>query len=236
MDSLEFDVKRALVKSPSNRMQWHNIRDELFGKYTQYDKASFTTILNRKIQKMNGIEKESLGHQQVFYFISKNYLKKVTEETDRELAHRRFDEIWDTFTSEQRKRELKYLLNQRLMPGVIYGRIGNDLLSFFEEQFQDYITRLENPSEDISKKYSPPERKKYLKELANNLSDIKKFKSNPFFKKQDISDEKFTKLLSLTKEFTEKIVEPKYAGRMDEAIQDLMRKAIQEEENKKLEI
>ena len=122
------------------------------------------------------------------------------------------------------------------MPGVIYGKIGNDLLSFFEEQSQDYITRLENPSEEINKKYSPPERKKYLKEISNNLSDIKKLKSNPFFKKQDISDEKFNNILSLIKDFTEKIVEPKYAGMMDKAIQDLMRKAIQEEETKKLEI
>jgi hypothetical protein len=75
----------------------------------------------------------SLGHQRVFYFVARENFSKVSEEIDREIAHRRFDDVWDSFSPEQRKRELQNLLKQRSEPMMILQNLNLEMLPFLEK-------------------------------------------------------------------------------------------------------
>jgi len=234
MDSLEFDIKRALATSPNAQLQWHRIRDELYPKYEkEYEKGSFTTVLHRKLKKMRlsgDIDKKGVGHQEVFYFIPKKNLPKIGEELDRELAHRRFDEVWDSFSPEQRKRELKTLYGQRLQAFMVTNAVIMEIASIIKDQSESVVSRLKNPTEEIEATYSPQEREQFLKELQNGLAELEKLEKDTANNQQKlVSDDAFKEWLNLTKEFVEKVVEPKYSGNWKRAILDLMKKAVEEQ-------
>jgi hypothetical protein len=233
VNSLEFDVKYALITSPHAQLQWHRIRDELYPKYeNEYEKGSFTTVLHRKLRKMlmsGDIEKKGVGHQEVFYFIPKKNLKKIREELDRELAHRRFDEVWNAFSPEQRKRELKTLYGQRAQAFMITNNIIMEIAESIKEMSTCYISSLQNPTEEGEAKYSPQEREQLLKELQNGVVELEKMEKRSVNHQKVISDSVFQERLNLTKEFIEKVVEPKYSGNWEKAFFDLMRKALAEQ-------
>jgi len=236
MNKMEYDTKRALLTSPNAELQWHELRNELFKKYEKEyaDKASFTTILHRKLQNMNYVEKKSLAHQRVFYFIAKENLLKVSEEIDRETAHKRFDEVWDSFTPEQRKRELQNLLRQRNEPIMILQNFSREMLPLLKESREEVLTwikRLEKPSKEIKAKYSEEERRRRLRELRSAFEEATNVEDNIRSIQNRVSDEDFKSWLNIVKEFTNRIVEPKYHGNFQQAIQDLMKKAIIEQEN-----
>ncbi len=234
MEPLEFDVKRALITSPNAELQWHVIRNELFKKYEKEynDKKSFTTILHRKLQKMSDIEKKSLGHQNVFYFIPKVNLTRVSEAIDRETAHRRFDEIWSSFTPEQRKRELQFLLRERIQPYLILQNFLAQIAPILEEQATSLITKIKNPTEETKNKYSEAKRKEILRISQDALSYSQRIKAEHTREKEmTVDEETFRNRFKLLKEFMDKVVEPKYSGMFNEAILDLMQKAINEQDN-----
>jgi hypothetical protein len=238
MNKLEYDTKRALLTSPNSELQWHELRDELFKKYEKEyaDKASFTTILHRKLQNMDFIEKKSLAHQRVFYFISKENLLKVSEEIDRETAHKRFDKVWDSFSPEQRKRELQNLLRQRSEPIMILQNFSLELLPLLSASREDALTwikKLETPSEEIMAKYSEEERIKKLRELHSVVEEAIKTEDSIRSIQNPVSDENFESQLNLLKEFMNKVVEPNFSGNFQEAIHDLMRKAIEQQNKNK---
>ena len=70
---------------------------------------SFKTVLHRKLQKLqlsgdvSKTNRKKEGHMGAFYYIFKKNLSKIKAELDRELAHKKFDEIWSAFSPEQRK-------------------------------------------------------------------------------------------------------------------------------------
>ena len=233
VNSLEFDVKCALITSPNAQLQWHKIRDELYPKYEkEYEKGSFTTVLHRKLSKMlisGDIDKKGVGHQEVFYFIPKKNLQKIKEELDRELAHRRFDEVWNAFSPEQRKRELKNLYGKSSQALLVINRVIMEIASMAKEQSESLVLRLENPTEEIEAKYSPQEREQFLKELQKGLFELEKIEKNSAKQQELDSEVAFQERLDLTKEFVEKVVEPKYSGNWDRAILDLMKHAVEEQ-------
>jgi ubiquitin-protein ligase len=236
MDSLELDIKRALMTSPNLQLQWHEIRDELYEKYKQYDKATFTTTLHRKLMKFlvsGEIEKKEIGHQEVFYYIPKKRQKKINEELERELAHRTFDEIFESFTPQQRKRELQNLLKQRQLPVVLMRNILLELVPFMEEQTKLLSARLENPTDETKAKQSPAEREHSLKELRRMQEEVEKIKKDILWEKQRVvAPEDLKAQLNLIHEFIALVVEPKYSGKFFEAVTDLMRKAVEDEKRR----
>ena len=233
MDSLEFDIKRALATSPNSQLQWHIIRDELYPKYEkEYDRGSFTTILQRKMDKIRlsgEIDKKVVGHQKVFYYIPSDNLQRIRDDLDRELAHRRFDEIWNTFSPEQRKRELKHLYGQSFLAIALTRNIAQEIASVVKDQSESLILRLKNPTEEIETKYSAQEREQYLKQLQNGVSDLQKMEDDIREQQKLVNDNAFHELLNLTKEFMDKVVETKYSGNWNLAILTLMKKAVEEQ-------
>ena len=127
--------------SPNAELQWHRLKNELFKKYTNYTEDTFKTTLHRKLKKLiilGDIEKKSSGHQEVYYVIKKKRLSKIKEQLDRELAHTLFDDAWNSFTPEQRKRELQNLLNERGKVIMTVQNIELELLSFLMEQLESF--------------------------------------------------------------------------------------------------
>lgn len=236
IDSLEFDIKRALVTSPNAKMQWKKIRDELLKKYTNYDEDTFTTTLQRKLKQLynkGDLRKKSVGHQEVYYYIPKNRVLQIKEQLDRELAHTLFDKAWESFSPDQRKRELQYLLNQRGHVTTILQNMKLGLSSFVVEQIESNIPRLENPTEDIKSKFSLEERERISEQLKK---DLKKINLTILDKKDEmkskIDEKKFESEISFMKEFLEKVVEPNYSGNFVEAVRDLMKKALEKEKKR----
>jgi hypothetical protein len=239
IDPLEYDVKRALATSPNNQLQWHKIRNELYEKYEKEygDKNSFTTILQRRLQKLRNsgdIDKKEAGHQEVFYFIPKKRLMKIKEALDREAARQAFDEIWDSFTPEQRKRELQNLLKQWQLGVMMTRNQVQELISPLEELIELYVAQLENPTEETKAKHSPAERERFLRELQQLEGEAEKIKTDIAHDKQQvITQEELKAKLNLIHEFSALVVEPRYSGKWNEAVMDLMREAIEEQKQKK---
>ena len=233
IDSLEFDIKRALVMSPNAELQWHKIRNELLKKYTNYTEDTFTTTLQRKLKKLiisGDIEKKSSGHQEVYYFIEKKRLSKIKEQLDRELAHTLFDDAWNSFTPAQRKRELQYLLNQRGEVITILQKSSLDLLSYAKEEAESLISRLENPTEEMKQKYSSQDRENILKQVKNQVKQMEKITTNLTGDKENrITEQKVRAEMIFINEFMEKVVELNYGGNFRGALRDLMKRALEEE-------
>lgn len=233
MDQMEFDIKRALVTSPNAQLQWHKIRDELYPKYElQYEKGSFTTVLHRKLTKLvvaAEIEKNSLSHQEVMYFIPKKNLSKIRNELDRALAHRRFDEIWDSFSPEQRKRETINLLGQSQKSMELTTSFIEEISLILRNNCQSLVEKLNNSENDNL--YTEEQRQSLLMQLQTQISDLDKMHKESQ-KKQLTSENQFNEWLSIVKTFVEKVVEPEFGGDWNKAILFLMKKAIVEQESK----
>ncbi len=238
MDALEFDIKRALATSPNSQLQWHKLRNELYKKYEkEYEANTFTTTLHRRLQKFivsGDMKKKGLGHQEVFYFLPKKRLMKIKEDLDKEVARRTFDEIWDSFTSEQRKRELQNLLKQRQLPVILLQTVALELISSVEELAKLPIAQFENPTEEIKTKHSQAEREHFLRELRLLQGEAEKIKTDITSNKERLIVQEQLKIqLNLIQEFLTLVVEPKYSGNWNEAVMDLMRKTVEEEKQKK---
>jgi len=230
---LEWDIKYVLNASPEMRLQWRVIRDGIYKKYKgKYStKSSFSVILHRQLERLllsEDIEKEVVGHQEVFYYIPKSRQRKIEEELQREYAHKTFDEIWDKLTPEQRKKTVQNLTQHGQEITLIVREMIANLTAQLKEWIGQSISELENPSERSKEKYSPEQRTQFLRELHNLRSDCEKSGINARDKIQDI-EEKVRVRVNLIQEFIKKVVEPKYSGDWNVAFMDLMRKAVEEQ-------
>lgn len=234
MDSLEYDIKLVLALSPAMRLQWREIFKTLHPRYKKdyKTKSSFSVTLHRKLRRLidsGDLEKEEKGHQQVFYFIPKKRQKKVTEEIERACVLRKFDAFWDSFSLDQRKRIVRNSAVQQQFFVSYLMHFSLEFASMTQELVEPWITKLENPTEDIKAKYSQKEREQFLREFYDAQKALEKIKADMARDKQQvISKEEFRTLLSLTQEFMDKVV-PRYHGGWREAFTDLMRKAVEEQ-------
>lgn len=230
---MEYDIKLMLVLSPGMRLQWKEIFNPLYSKYEKEHKTknSFSVTLHRKLGNLihcGDLEKEEKGHQQVFYFVPKKHQKRVVEELERAYVFKKFDEFWDAFSLDQRKKIVRDFTAQQHLFILIMRNFSLEFLKMAQEYAEPWISRLENPTEDIKAQYSPEERKQFLKEFHDGQKELEKIKSNIVRDSQPISNEEFRELMKLTQEFMDEVV-PKYPRGWREAITDLMRKAIAEE-------
>jgi len=227
-----------LALSPAMRLQWREIFKALHPRYKKdyKTKNSFSVTLHRKLRKLvdaGDLDFEERGHQQVFYFIPKKRQKKVMEEIERASALRKFDAFWDSFSSDQRKRIIRDSVAEQQLFLSFMRNVSSEFLSMTQELVEPWISKLENPTEDIKTKYSQKEREQFLREFYDAQKALEKIKADMARDKQQvISEEEFRTLLSLTQEFMDKVV-PKYHGGWREAITDLMRKAVEEQNKRK---
>ena len=99
------------------------------------------------------------------------------------------------------------------------------------EEALTLIKKLETPSEEIMAKYSEEEIMQKLRELRSSVEEAIKVEEIIRSSQNRVSDEDFKSRLNLLKDFINKVVEPKYCGNLQEAIHDLMQKAIIEQDN-----
>jgi len=235
-DSLYWDVLTCLILTVDKRLRWREIRNTIHEKYEKiYDKETFEVMLNRVLKRLlqsGHVKKESKGHQQVYYFIPKKRQKEISEELDRRFAHEKLDEIWDVLTTEQRKKSVENLaLQSRLIIQSGKAFVKNFALSM-KDLIGVWVTELERPSRSVEEKYSPEKRQGFLRELGSLQEQLIRIETG-MTEEDKFLKEKYEQMIKLSLEFTNKVVDPCYNGRYNEAIEDLMRKAI-EEQNKKL--
>lgn len=233
LDSLEFDIKYLLLNSPQMRSQWRTLRD---GLHTNYEKGyksknSFGVVLQRRLNSLcssGDIEKEVKGHQRVFYLIQEQSRKKVERELNRELAHNALNKIWERLTPEQQKITVERLTEiQQLMVLTVQETFSN-VLGLMGELIDGWIGELKNPSESVKHRFSPAQRKQFLREFAELREQCKKKGIDAPVATQALK-ERLSSRVNLAKDFMEKVVEPDYAGNWDAAVMDLMRKAVEEQ-------
>jgi hypothetical protein len=233
---MEYDIKLMLAMSPAMRLQWKEIFNTLYAKYKNKHKTpnSFGVTLHRKLEKLirsSDLEKEEKGHQQVFYFIPKKRQEKVIEELERAYIFKKFDDFWDMFSLEQRKKIIRDSAAQQQLFILSMQNFTLQFLSMTQDLVEPWIAKLEKPTEDIKARYSPEERKKFLKELYMGRKELESIKSKIARDSQPIRQEEYRELMTLTQEFMNKVV-PKYPGGWREAFMDLMRKAVEEQTEK----
>ena len=233
-DSLLWDVLTSLVLSLNMRLQWKEIRDVTHKRYERYDKETFGVILNRVLKRLlhsGDIKRESLGHQKVYYFIPKQRKQKITDELVRRFMHKKMDEIWGKLSSNQRKKAVENLTLQHGMLIQAEKHLAETMVSGIKELAEVYSSNLEKPSENINKKYSLEE-KEELKRNIENLHILCNKMENDKAQEDNFIKAKWNEHLELSIEFMNKVVDPLYNGNGLEAIHNLMRNAI-EEQNKK---
>jgi len=233
LDPIEYDIKLMLTLSPAKKLRWREILNTLYPKYkkARRTKSSFSVTLNRKLKRLidsGDLEKEVKGHQQVFYFIPKKRQEKVNVEVERAYVFKNFDSFWDEFSLDQKKKIVRDTAAQQQLFIYFLQRISLKFLSKTQELLEPWISKLENPTEDIESKYTPEERKEFLKEFHKGRKELEKFKSEIAQDNQPLGKDKIEELLSLTQEFIDRVV-PKYPGGWREAMMDLMRKAVEQE-------
>lgn len=233
---MEYDIKLMLAMSPAMRLQWKEIFYTLYAKYKikPDTKNSFGVTLHRKLKRLirsGDLEKEEKGHQQVFYFVPKKRQKKVIEELERTYISKKFDDFWDKFSLDQRKKIMRDSAAQQHIFILSLRNAYLQFLSMAQDWVEPWIAKLEKPTEDIKAKYSPEERKEFLEEFYKGRKELESIKSEIARDSQPISQEEYRELMTLTQEFMNKIV-PKYPGGWREAFMDLMRKAVEEQKEK----
>jgi hypothetical protein len=236
MDLMEFDIKLMLILSPARKLQWKEIFNPLYRKHKEKyrTKNSFSVTLYRKLKAIvdsGDLEKEEKGHQQVFYSIPKTRQKKVMEEIEKAEVLKKFDAFWDSFSSEQRKKLIQESAVQQQLFVSSMQKFSIELLSGMQELAEPWISKLENPTEEIRAKYSKKERQKYLSEISDLRKELEALKNGIVRDAQPLKKE-FREIMSLTQEFMDEVV-PNYSGGWKEAIFDLMRKAILEQKTQK---
>lgn len=173
-----------------------------------------------------------LGHQEVFYFIRKRRKKKIKEELRKEFAHRKFDEIWDVLTVEQRKMLVKNLSLQSQSLVLASQRFVTNTALGFKELTEQWISELENPTEHTKQKHPPDQRTELLEELHSLHEQWRKMEIEVRRDKEQMHELQGVSA-SLVQEFMNEVVEPDYPEGWGAAIIDLMRKAVKEKKQKK---
>lgn len=232
-DSLFWDVLTALTLSVNTRLQWREIRDIVHKKYEKtYDKETFEVLLNRVLKRLlqsGYVKRDSKGHQEVYYFIPKQCQKEIIDELNRRFMHKKLDEIWERLSSEQRKRAVENLVQQQGMLIQAEKHLAKTVILSVKDISAIYLDGLNKPPESVAKEYSPEEKQKLATQLKSLQEDCVKMESG-MAEEDKFLREKFNELLGLSIEFTNKVVDPLYGGNGLKAVEDLMRKAIAEQD------
>jgi hypothetical protein len=236
-DPLFWDALTALALSVNMRLQWREIRDIVHKRYEKtYDKETFEVILNRILKRLlqsGYLKRDSKGHQEVYYFIPKKRKQEITEELNRRFMHKKLDEIWERLSSDQRKKAVENLVQQQGMLIQADRHLATTVILGVKDLGEVYLSDLNKPAESVRKEYSQ-EDKQELATLLSGLQDqCTKIESN-IANEDKFLIENFDAILELSLEFTNKIVDPLYNGNGREAIVDLMRKAIAEQDRNKI--
>ena len=234
-DALFWDVLTALALSVNTRLQWRENRDTVHKKYEKvYDKETFEAILGRVLRNLlqsGYVRKDIKGHQSVFYFIPKRRRQDVIDELNKRWVHKKLDEIWERLSSEQRKKAVESLVENQGMLIQAEKYLIKTLFQGLRELGEDWLSNLNQPSGTTKKDLSLEEKQSLsnqLQILQNQFVKIETEMAN----EDAVLKEKWKEYLELSFEFTNKVVDPFYHGNGLEAITDLMRKAI-DEQNKK---
>lgn len=235
-DSLFWDILTALALSVNMRLQWREIRDIVHKKYEgTYDKETFEVIFSRVLKRLfqeGYVKKDTVGHQEVYYFIPKQRQQEIVDELNKRFAHKKLDEIWERLSSEQRKKAVETIVFQSNLIIQSQKAMAMNLTSFIEDWIPELVSRV-NKAPEMPREYSPEEKRELLKEIGSLQEQIAEIETNETHE-NDFWKKKWEQMIELGLEFTNKVVDPLYNGRFNEAIEDLMRKAIAEQ-NRKLD-
>lgn len=231
---LDWDVLAYLMSAPGKRLRRREIRNALVKKY-KYEEESFDVILQRSLDRLlrSGLlKKHSKAHQLVYYYIPKSRQKEIGDEQQRRFAHRKFDEIWDQLTSEQRKKTVENLVQQTGLLLQSEKTFVKNLTTSFKDLMTQWISELEEPSESVRNKYSAEQRREFLEQFRSLKEEWMRLETD-IANEDNYWKERYGEMINLGMEFAKKVVEPCYNGRFNEAIEDLMRKAIEEQDKRK---
>jgi hypothetical protein len=231
-DSLFWDILAYLSMSVDHRLQWRELNDNLHIRYEKtYDKETFKTLLNRNLKRLRGegyVKTDDVGHQQVYYFIPKRKQKKIVEELGRHFAHRKLDEYWDTLSLDQRRKAIESLMAGHQMIAQAEKGVIVEVKNFAQSLIAQVEDRLKEENN-----YTPDEILKFKTAIHDSRDELSKITSGMTADEKYIR-EKWLVHFNLVVEFENKVVNPYYNGVWYEATADLMRKAIAEQEAKKL--
>ena len=216
------------------RLQWKELRDSLHKKYVQYDKESFEVLLSRalnRLVKSGDAKKDDKSHQEVYYYIPKRRQKKVIDEISKRFLYKKVDEFWERFSLEQKKRMAKDLAHSQMM--IIQGQkiFFKEMLTIFGGWANDSIGELNDPLKQKNLNYTDEEKIKLNNELTKLNSQCNKIENAMAVEDKYLVDN-FNSLVKLSFDFLNYVVDPLYDGNGQKAIQDLMRKAVEEQKNK----
>lgn len=235
INELQWDVLTCLVLSVNMRLQWKELRDSLFKKYPRYDKESFEVLLSRalgRLLKSGDLKKDDKSHQEVYYYIPKRRQQKIIDGISKRFLYKKVDEFWERFSLEQKKRAVKDLAYSQSMIMRVQRNFFKELLSIYGDWANDRVVELNNPLQqgDINR-YSTEEKAELNNMLAKLKADCAKIDSNLASEEKFVADN-LTALMELSLEFQNYVVDPIYEGNGYKAIQDLMRKAVEEQKRR----
>jgi hypothetical protein len=234
-DMPQWDVLTCLFLSATMRLQWKELRDNLHEKYAQYDKESFEVLLSRalsRLLKSGDLKKDDKSHQEVYYYIPKRRQQKVIDGISKRFLYRKVDEFWERFSLDQKKRLAKDLAYSQSMIIRVERNFIKELFSIFGSWANERIVELNNQSQQGNhSKYSAEERAELNNQLAKLKSDCAKMESNLVAEEKFVADN-LNALMELGLEFQNYVVASIYDGNGYKAIQDLMRKAVDEQKKK----
>jgi hypothetical protein len=234
-DELQWDVLTCLFLSVTMRLQWKELRDNLHKKYAQYDKESFEVLLSRaldRLLKSGDLKKDDKSHQEVYYYIPKRRQQKVIDGISKRFLYKKIDEFWERFSLDQKKRLAKDLAYSQSMIIRVERNFMKELFSIFGSWANDRIVELNTPlQQGDTRKYSAEERADLNNQLAKLKNDCAKMESNLTAEETFVADN-LNALMELSLEFQNYVVDPIYEGNGYKAIQDLMRKAVDEQKKR----
>lgn len=235
-DELQWDVLTCLFLSVTMRLQWKELRDNLHKKYPQYDKETFEVLYSRalgRLLKSGDLKKDDKSHQEVYYYIPKRRQQKVIDGISKRFLYKKVDEFWEKFSLDQKKRVAKDLAYSQMMLVGLSRNFMKELLSIFGGWANDRIIDLNNPLQQAgTSKYSTKEKAELNNQLAKLKNDCTKMESNLAAEEKFVADN-LNALMELSLEFQNYVVDPIYDGNGQKAIQDLIRKAVEEQKGKK---
>lgn len=232
-NELQWDVLTCLFLSVTMRLQWKELRDNLHKKYAHCDKESFEVLLSRalaRLVKSGDLKKEDKSHQEVYYYIPKRRQQKVIDGISKRFLYKKVDEFWEKFSLEQKKRVAKDLAYSQSMIIRMQNNFVKELLSIFGCWANNRIGELNNPLQLGNTNYSAEEGE-LNSQLVKLKNDCAKMESNLAAEEKFIA-ENLNALMELSLEFQNYVVDPIYDGNGYKAIQDLMRKAIEEQKRR----
>jgi hypothetical protein len=235
IDDLGLDVLTCLLFSVNMRLQRKEIRDILHKKYAQYDGATFEVLLSRvldRLLKSGDLKKDNKGHQEVYYYIPKRRQQKVIDGITKRFLHKKVDEFWERFSLEQKKRAAKDVAYSQSMILRVQRKFFKELLSIFSDWANDRVVELNNPLQQGNTcRYSAEKTAELNTTLTNLKSDCARISSNLAAEEQ-FEAGNLDALMELSLEFQNYVVDPIYNGNGYKAIQDLVRKAVEEQKRR----